>query len=115
MKYCTHCGKPNASKQNLISSSYVGQGNVIYEYFSLHEGIAYLEKTIGYSDYDIQIEKESYLIDEKRVSEDEYNQELSKYQINRKWTEASGYSDGYEITDSIIKDMINGFESFVVY
>lgn len=104
-----------ASKQNLISSCYVGQGNVIYEYFSLHEGIASLEKTIGYSDYDIETEKESFSIDEKRVSENEYNQELSKYQINRKWTEASGYNDGYEITDSIIKDMINGFDDFVVY
>ena len=104
-----------ASKQNLISSSYVGQGNVIYEYFSLHEGIASLEKTIGYSDYDIETEKESFSIDEKRVSKNEYNQELSKYQINRKWTEASGYNDGYEITDSLIKDMINGFETFVVY
>lgn len=104
-----------ASKQNLISSSYVGQGNVIYEYFSLHEGIASLEKTIGYSDYDIETEKESFSIDEKRVSENEYNQELSKYQNNRKWIEASGYNDGYEITDSIIKDMINGFVDFVVY
>ena len=104
-----------ATKQNLISSSYVGQGNVIYEYFSLHEGIAYLEKTIGYSDYDIETEKESFSIDEKRVSENEYNQELSKYQINRKWTEASGYTDGYEITESKIQNMIDGFESFVIY
>lgn len=99
-----------ATKQNLISSVYAGQGSVSYEYYSIQEGMAHLAKSIGYTDYDFETEKEAYYIDDKKVSENEYNQELVKYQNNRKWTEASCYADGFEINELTIEEMINEYK-----
>lgn len=103
-----------ASKQNLISSFYAGQGNIYYDYYSIQDGTNFLAKSISYTDYDIETEKEAYKIDEKRVSEEEYNQALIQYQNERNWTEASCYNDGFEINETNIERMKNEYEMFAI-
>lgn len=103
-----------ASKQNLISSFYSGQGNVYYDYYSIQDGTTFLTKSISYTDYDIETEKEAYKIDEKRVPEEEYNQVFNQYQNEHNWTEASWYNDGFEINETNIERMKSEYEMFAI-
>lgn len=98
----------------MISSFYAGQGNVYYDYYSIQDGTTFLAKSISYTDYDIETEKEAYKIDEKRVSEEEYNQALIQYQNERNWTEASCYNDGFEINETNIERMKSEYEMFAI-
>lgn len=103
-----------ASKQNLISSFYSGQGNVCYDYYLIQDGTTFLTKSISYTDYDIETEKEAYKIDEKRVPEEEYNQVFNQYQNEHNWTEASWYNDGFEINETNIERMKSEYEMFAI-